>query len=166
MAALWSLTLGCLIAFISPFFDLQVSLAMLAAAQLSSLVTCLLLFSTFPSFKMIFVPRSVSFRRASNNAVRQFLARGIHTTENRTGVLIFVSLAEHYAEVVADEGINGKVDQKDWDDMVGDLISYARKDQVADGFVAAVGRAGDLLGKHFPVKEKQVNELDDRLIEI
>lgn len=166
MAALWSLTLGCLIALLSPYFAMQISLSLLAAAQLASLISCLLLFRALPGFKMIFVPRSVSYKRASNNAVRQFLARGIHTTEDRTGVLIFVSIAEHYAEVVADEGINRKVDQKDWDDMVGDLVDHARNDRLADGFVSAIARSGEILGRHFPVQDKQVNELDDRLIEI
>lgn len=166
MAAIWSLTLGCLIAFISPYFDQPISLSVLAVAQLTSLISCLLLFRVLPGIKMIFVPKSVSYKRASNNAVRQFLARGIHTTEDRTGVLIFVSLAEHYAEVVADEGINSRVDQKDWDDMVGDLIDHARNDQLADGFVSAINRAGEILGQHFPARDRQVNELDDRLIEI
>ncbi len=55
------------------------------------------------------IPRAVKHARAHRNAVEQFLAQNMHTTESRTGVLIFVSIVEHYAEVIADDGIYQKV---------------------------------------------------------
>ena len=94
------------------------------------------------------------------------MAHGIHTTADRSGVLLFVSLAEHYAEVVADAGINEKVDQNEWDDMVATLTQHAAKGQVGEGFVVAIEKAGGLLAEHFPPQKGQVNELDDRLVEI
>ena len=89
-------------------------------------------------------------RRASGNAVRQFLAHGLHTTQDRSGVLIFVSLAEHYAEVIADAGINEKVDQSQWDSMIAVLVDCARQGRVADGFVQVIEVCGTLLAEHFP----------------
>ena len=166
MAGLWALTLGCLLAIASTFLGVPISLSALAAAQLASFVSFLLIFRYFPEIRLTFVPRSIAYRRASNNAVRQFLAHGIHTTSDRSGVLIFVSLVEHYAEIVADSGINEKVDQSEWDSMIGALVDHAKRDKLADGFVEVINRSGVLLEEHFPKQEGQQNELDDRLIEI
>jgi putative membrane protein len=105
-------------------------------------------------------------RAAHDNAVRQFLARNIHLTAARTGVLIFVSLAEHYAEVIADSGIDSRVEQRVWDDVVRDLTAAARDDRLADGFVTAIEAVGRVLAEHFPLSPGDANELDDRLVEI
>ena len=59
------------------------------------------------------VPKSIKRARAHQKAVEQFLAQSLHTTKGRTGVMIYVSFAEHYAEVIADEGIYRKVPQDD-----------------------------------------------------
>ena len=58
--------------------------------------------------------------------MRQFCAQGLHKTENRTGVLIFASEAEHYAEIIADTGINAKVKPEVWDEAVRVLIDGSR----------------------------------------
>lgn len=166
MAGLWALLLGCALAVASSFLSIPVSLLMLAAAQLASFALFLLVFWISPVIRLWFVPRSIAYRRASNNAVRQFLAHGIHTTEDRSGLLVFVSLAEHYTEIVADAGINQKVDQSQWDSMIGVLIDHAKRGQLADGFVEVINQAGELLEQHFPPLDGQQNELDDRLIEI
>ena len=166
MAGMWALSLGALVAVVSTTLDLSIGLAQLAAAQLASFLAGLLVFKFFPSLRLWFVPRSIAYRRASNNAVRQFLAHGIHTTSDRSGVLIFVSLDEHYAEIVADEGINQRVEQAEWDAMIGLLVGHAKRGELADGFVEVIHRAGALLAQHFPPIDGQHNELDDRLIEI
>jgi putative membrane protein len=166
MAALWALVLGVVLALGAPFVSVHPGIFMLAAAQLASFSASLLLFYYFPSAKLLFVPRSVSYKRASNNAVRQFFAHGIHKTSDRCGILIFISLDEQYAEIVADMGINQRVAQADWDTMVGVLVDHARQGQVPDGLIEVIGSAGNLLGQHFPHKKGQKNELADRLIEI
>ena len=166
MAGLWALLLGCVLALASFYLDIPISLLMLAASQLASFAAFLLIFRLSPAIRLWFVPRSIAYRRASNNAVRQFLAHGIHTTEDRSGLLIFVSLAEHYTEIVADAGINQQVDQSQWDAMIGVLVSHAKRGELADGFVEVIDQAGKLLEEHFPPQAGQQNELDDRLIEI
>lgn len=162
MAGVWSLVLGLLVAVVLP----DIPALYLAGAQLVSLASFLLLFHFFPEWRLLFVPKSLAYRRASGNAVRQFLAHGIHATSDRSGILIFVSLAEHYAEVVADEGINSKVGQEEWDDMVATLTSHAAKGELTEGFLRAIEQAGDLLASNFPPVEGQKSELDDRLVEI
>ena len=119
-----------------------------------------------PPLRMLFVPRAIAASRAHDFAMRQFAAHGIHLTEQRTGVLIFVSEAEHHAEIVADAGIAAKVPQAAWDAIVAGLIEAAREDRVATGYVAAITAAGQILGEHFPGDATNRNELPDRLVVI
>src|SRR2546430_15248525 len=80
--------------------------------------------------------------------MQQFFAQGLHRTENRTGVLIFAAVAERYAEIVADAGINAKVTPQVWDKAIAALIEGIKQGRAGDGFVAAVeqGGAGGVAG--------------------
>ena len=69
------------------------------------------------------MPRRAKHERAHAEAMRQFFAQGLHKTERRTGVLIFAAVAERYAEIVADAGINAKVAPHVWDQAVAALIA-------------------------------------------
>jgi putative membrane protein len=171
MPAAFMVTAAMLIVSLAAAFALEqswlgVRLPVFVAAQLLALASALAVLWAFPALRIHLVPRALRYRRASANAARQFLARNIHLTAARTGVLLFVSLAERYAEVVADAGINGKVGQREWDGIVRDLVDHAGKDRLADGFIAAIGAARNLLATHFPVSETDINELDDHLAEI
>ncbi len=126
----------------------------------------LALIYALPGLRIRLAPRRWQYMRAHDNALKQFLARNVHLTAERTGVLIFVSLAERYAEIVADAGINAKVPQDMWDSIVAGLIDDARHGRLADGFVTAVAAVGALLAEHFPVRPDDINELDDHLVEI
>lgn len=64
-------------------------------AQIVAFVSALLILKLAPHLRIIMVPRKLRYRRAHDNAVKQFLAHNVHLTEQRTGVLIFVSLAEN-----------------------------------------------------------------------
>src|SRR5205085_463078 len=85
------------------------------------------------------VPRRTQHERAHTEALRQFFAQGLHQTENRTGVLIFASLAERYAEIVADAGINAKVTPQVWDQAIAALIAGMKQGRAGDGVVASAG---------------------------
>lgn len=139
--------------------------ATLALAQLLAIACALVVLWFFPALRIRLVPKRLQFRRAHENALKQFFARNVHITTARTGVLLFVSLAEHYAEVVADAGINQRVDQVAWNDVVAMLVDHARRGDLANGFVAAVGSVGSLLAQHFPVGDADFNELDDHVVE-
>jgi len=100
--------------------------------------------------RLALVPQSVKHARAHRRAVEQFLAQNMHTTVGRTGVLIFVSAAEHYAEVLADAAIHARVPQSVWQTIVDDLTDHIGKGQAGDGFVRAIAAAGEHLARHFP----------------
>lgn len=125
------------------------------------LVVAVLTFSSM-TLRLALVPRPVQRARAHRAALEHFLLRGITHTKNRTGVLIFVSLAEHYARIIADEGIARKVHNSEWQAAVDALIAGIRDDQIATGFIAAIERCGDVLAAHAP-PDGSSNELPNRL---
>lgn len=128
------------------------------------IVTALLLW--FPPIRFRIVPRGKMHEQAHAEALRQFFAQGMQKTDQRTGVLIFASEAEHYAEVIADEGINAKVTPEVWDSAVAALIAGIGNGRPADGFIAAIEQCSAVLSQHFPPGALNRNELPDKLIEI
>jgi len=160
------LVIGLAVAFLMETWWLTMRLPVFVSAQLLALAAALALVYALPGLRIRLAPRRWQYIRAHDNALKQFLARNVHLTTERTGVLIFVSLAERYAEIVADAGINAKVPQDMWDSIVAGLIDDAKHGLLADGFVTAVAAVGALLAEHFPVGPDDVNELDDHLVEI
>ncbi|QJQ32723.1 hypothetical protein GV829_09940 [Sphingomonas lacunae] len=111
-------------------------------------------------------PRSIKIRRVRREAVRAFRIGIESRTRAATGVLIYLSLAEHRAELVADEAINGKVHDADWGEAMARLTSDVRDGRPGDGIVGAVEMVGTLLATHFPRSHDDRNEMPDRLIEL
>lgn len=112
------------------------------------------------------IPKSVKLQRAKRLAWEQFFARGLHHTQERNGVLFFVCVAERYVEIIADKGINEKVDQAQWDGIVSQFTDAVKKGNIADGFVSSISACGELLKSHFPRRADDKNELSNLLVEI
>ncbi|AAX75115.1 MULTISPECIES: TPM domain-containing protein [Brucella] len=153
-------------AFLAHWYWFDIRLPIFGLAVLAAFVSAMVLLWFVPSIRMLLVPRRIRYKRAHLNALQQFLARNVHITEQRTGILLFVSMAEHYAEVIADAGINARVEQEEWNAIVSTLIHHASRAAVGEGFVEAIGQAGKLLSHHFPAGDDDVNELDDHLIKL
>jgi putative membrane protein len=145
-----------------PLIDFtQWSVQRIFLLQLVVFIVAGLVFSWMP-LRLLLVPRAVQRARAHRAAIEQFVVRGISRTKNRTGVLIFVSLAEHYARIIADEGIAAKVQTAEWQAAIDALTAHMRSDQIAAGFTAAIERCGEVLAQHAP-PDGSPNELPDRL---
>jgi putative membrane protein len=121
------------------------------------LVLCL------PRVRVALLPRGARRYVAHRVAMEQFTMRGIARKRDRTGILIFVSLAEHYARIIADEGIAGRVPKSEWQEAVDALVAHMRSGRIADGFIAAIGSCGKVLATHFPRTEANRDELPDRI---
>ena len=119
-----------------------------------------------PALRLRIVPRRRKRERAHAAAMRQFLAQGMQKTEGRTGVLIFVSVAERHAEILADAGIARKVPDQVWDDAVRVLIAGIAVGRAAEGFVTAIGQCAAVLSEHFPPGAINRNELPNAIIEL
>lgn len=147
--------------------DAAVRVGMLGLLLVQALAFALVLAFTAPErIRLAVTPRLLKRDRVHDAAMQQFLARGMQRTRERTGVLIFVSLAEHQVEVVADEGIYARVAQGVWDETVAGLVVAAGRGGIADGLVEAVMRCGAVLAEHFPPRPDDKNELPDRVIEL
>lgn len=116
-----------------------------------------------PRVRIALVPRAARRAIAHRVAMEQFMIRGVSRKKDRTGVLIFVSLAERYARIIADQGIATRVPQSEWQDAVDILISHMSHGRIADGFIAAIDSCGKVLAQHFPRSETTRDELADRI---
>jgi putative membrane protein len=87
-------------------------------------------------------------------------------TTGRTGILIYLSLAERRAEIVADEAISAKVDPRVWGEAMAPMLRHLRDGRMAEGMVEAVNRVGAILAEHFPHAEDDADELPDAVIEV
>jgi putative membrane protein len=116
-----------------------------------------------PRVRVALVPRAARRSAAYRAAMEQFTIRGLARKKDRTGILIFVSLAERYARIIADEGIVGHVPQSEWQRAIDVLVAHIRGDRIADGFIAAIDICGTVLATHFPLAETTRDELPDRL---
>jgi putative membrane protein len=118
---------------------------------------------SIPAVRRALTPAAVKAERVHDAAMQQFIAKGLHLTAGRTGVLLFVALAEHRAEVIADEGIYAAAPHQVWDEVIALLIGGIKRGQPGDGFVAAIERTGQILSQHVPPVGDNPNEHPDEL---
>jgi putative membrane protein len=116
-----------------------------------------------PRVRVALVPRAARRAVAHRAAMEQFTIRGIARKKDRTGILIFVSLAEHYARIIADVGIAGRVPQSEWQGAIDALVAHMKYGRIADGFIIAIEVCGRVLATHFPRAETSRDELPDRI---
>jgi putative membrane protein len=139
----------------------QWSVQRIYLVQLAVFIIAGFLLNLMP-LRFALVPGVVKRARAHRAALEQFVVRGITRTTNRCGVLIYVSLAEHYARIVADVGIAEKVSAAEWQAAVDALTGHMGTGQIASGFIAAIERCGNVLAAHAP-PDGSPNSLPDRL---
>jgi putative membrane protein len=116
--------------------------------------------------KFALIPGPTKTIRVHAQAVRQFKVGADRRTTGRTGVMIYLSMREHRAEIVADESIAAVVSAEVWGEAMGDMLIEIRKGRIAEGLAVGIGDVGFVLAQHFPRGADDVNELPDRLIEV
>ena len=126
----------------------------------------MLLVQLWQPLKFLLVPPPVKARRVLARALTCFKVGAERRTHGRTGILIYLSMRERRAEIVADAAITGKVAPDVWGEAMAAMLPEIRAGRIADGMVAAIERVGAVLAEHFPRAEDDTNELPDRLIEV
>lgn len=166
MVLLWSAGLALLLP--APLLLLPAHIRYLDIYQLQIVAFILLtfLFEFLPGLHMALVPKRLRHSRASRLAHAQFYEQGVHLTREHSGVLLFVSMAEHYVEIVADQGIHEKIGQQRWQAIVDGFTAKVRAGDVTGGFVAAITACGEAMAEHYPAQPHDTDELSDGLIEI
>jgi putative membrane protein len=136
-------------------FDLWLFPVVFAAA----FVAAYALMALVPSARRLFIRPAEMREEVDEAALTGFYREGLANTRDRTGILIFVSVFERRACVLADKGINEKVPPEAWQEVV-DLVTegFGRREH-AEAICRAVARCGEHLRAHFPVKPDDTNEL-------
>jgi putative membrane protein len=116
--------------------------------------------------RLAITPKATKARRVRRQALQAFRMGAEARTVRKTGVLIYLSLGEHQAEIIADESIHSKVAPEIWGDAMAALIVQVKAGKPAEGIADAVQIVGAILAKHFPRGAGDINELPDRLIEL
>ncbi len=116
--------------------------------------------------RLLLTPNATLSRRVRRRAVQYFRLAAENRTEGREAVLLYLSVAEHRAELVADAAVHKAVAPEAWGAAMAALVDAVRAGRPGDGMVAAVGAIGTILSEHFPKTAANPNEIPDRVIEL
>ncbi len=142
----------------------EVLFAAMVLAVVGFLLTLLLLKSR--AVRLALTPGATKGRRVRRRAIALFRAAAERRTVGRTAVLIYLSLGEHRAEIVADEAVAKVTPPECWGDAMAELIGEIKAGRPGDGLAMAVEEVGEVLARHFPKTSDDVNEIPDKLIEL
>ena len=128
--------------------------------------TAVLLILKYMPLRLALTPGATKSRRVRRRAIEVFKAAAERRTVGRTGILIYLSMREHRAEIIADEAITAVTTPDTWGEAMEALLVEVKAGRPADGIVAAVEQIGGVLTEHFPRTEGDTNEIPDKLIEL
>jgi uncharacterized membrane protein len=94
-------------------------------------------------------------------AIRIFERLGMHRTAHRNGVLIYISVQDHKLAVIGDAGIHERVGEAYWRGLVDAVRERMRQQRSREGLIHAITELGNTLGRHFPRRPDDRNELPD-----
>ena len=101
----------------------------------------------------------------SRDRARQvFAEQGVWNTEENTGVLIYILLADRHVEVVADRGITARVPESEWQAVCLAMQGHFREGRYEEGAIAGIRMVSEHLSRHFPAREANPDELPNRPI--
>ena len=142
--------------------ELLTFLMILAVAKF----TAVLLILKYMPLRLALTPGATKTRRVRRRAISIFKAGAERRTIGRTGILIYLSMGEHRAEIVADEAIVKVTTPETWGEAMAALLVEVKAGRTADGMIAAIEQVGTVLAEHFPRSSADTNEIPDKLIEL
>ncbi|MGE4299281.1 MAG: TPM domain-containing protein [Desulfovibrionaceae bacterium] len=117
-----------------------------------------------PNLKRLFISRHEMQDAVEEAAAKAFFTQGLHRTRDETGILIFISVYERKVWVLADRGINAKVDTATWQELVDLVVAGIKAKRQAQAVCDAVARCGAILHDHFPIKADDTDELANLIV--
>ena len=144
-------------------FDMALWLLLLAQLPAGALLYAVLGHSAWVRW---FVPRAVREEAVQRRALAAFVQGGVGDTRDRSGVLVFLSEAEHRAIILADRGIHARVAPDEWKADIDVLIQAIRKREAAQGLLTVIERIGGILAESFPARADDENELTNAVREL
>lgn len=117
--------------------------------------------SSHDAVQRLLTPPSDLEAQVLRRAELEFFAGGLQKTAGSTGILIFVSLMERRAVVLADASIANKLPADTWKDVIEALLTSIKRGQAASGFETAIESCGRIAAEHFPLQPGDVNEIQN-----
>ena len=144
----------------SMFWTDSVNLISTLMIVLSFFCACIAyVLAQIPAIDRLLIGKKAMAEAVRRRAMRHFAESAVYDTVDRTGVLLFISVLERRVELIADKGINKRVEDNLWDGIVSELVRGLREKQGADAIVKALKSIGSILAEMVPPREDDVNEL-------
>lgn len=159
---LWAGIIALLVPGIINYFTDWLSADLLFLSQWGVFALLSLVFR-IPGINRRLIPRSVGYWRASNLARRQFLEQNLHHTAGATGMLIFVSEAERYVEILVDRGISERTGNDAWENIIAAFTKQVKQGETLTGFISCIEDCGKHLKAKVPATH-QKDELPNHLV--
>jgi putative membrane protein len=156
LAALLSLALSLGLHYVTVWFYIPLACLLI--------FPCLVLFRRFPHLSLPFLGAGRMEEAVKERAVYAFFQKGVHKTEEETGLLIFISLLERKVWILGDRGIHAKIAPDFWKSLAGELVNGLKGDRPLDALCAVIEKCGVELARHFPNRGSRKNQLNDDLI--
>jgi putative membrane protein len=118
-----------------------------------------LFFQKVPAMKAAFINKARKEKAVRERAVRTFYERGLYRTKKHTGVLFFLSLLERKVWVLADKGINGKIQQQTLNKFARMVSKGIHEGRASEALCEAINGVGELLWEHYPITDADTDEL-------
>lgn len=96
-------------------------------------------------------------------AEKEFVDAKIGKTKGSTGILFFIIFNVKRFSILADNGINEKVDQSVWDEIAKSISDNFKQKKYYNGLVTGIEQAGKILASHFPIQPGDANELSNEV---
>jgi len=110
------------------------------------------------------IPNRVKKHKCEKQATLEFFSNGVYKTKSKTGILIYISILEKEVIVIGDEGINLKIPNNSWDNLISKIVNGIKTNNLANGIIFGLKEADKLLKEHFPIKGEYINEIKQSLI--
>ncbi|BCA63934.1 membrane protein [Sphingomonas sp. HMP9] len=167
LLAFWPVAADHIYALVDPWAQApQGALYVIALVLVTLVFLAIRLVLAWAPARLALTPGATKARRVRRRALLLFRAGAEKRTKSATGVLLYLSLAERRAEIIADEAIHSRVPNETWGAAMAAVLTGVRDDRPADGMADAVAQIGTVLAEHFPRRGTPINELPDRLIEL
>jgi putative membrane protein len=153
-----------LLPFLSQFFPWSV--LSLRWVFLIQLIVFIFIATTLsiPPLRWWVTPRSMKNKHASRFAAAEFLALELHRTVERTGVLIFVALREHYIEIISDTAVSQQIPDEEWSRIIQRMRPHFVSGQATEALLTGVQLSGEALARHFPPGSTNLNQVSDKVV--
>ena len=157
LAGLVALTIGIILQHVTVWFFIPLLFVLFSP--------CRLLVIKIPRLKRALLTRTRMESAVREHCLHSFYEKGLHRTHDATGILIYISQLERKVWIIGDTGINEKIPPETWQALILELSRGIREDLACSALCSVIARCGKILAEHFPLKENNVNELPDEVID-